>query len=90
MYWSLLVVASSIGNGENLRLLPSARTKSMELPACDIFLAPSTIPGSEGMRTLKKKKKNEMSRAVCVLELFKFYILNYLVVAAMLAAVRRY
>ena len=46
IHCSLLVVASSMGNGENLRLLATARTQLTQLPACDIFLAPSTIPES--------------------------------------------
>ena len=59
MHWHLLVVlvvASSMGNEENLhlRLLPSARTQITELPDCDVFLAPSTIPGSASMRTQTK------------------------------------
>ena len=52
MHWlcALLVVASSMGNEENPRLLARARTR-MQLPDCDVFLAPSTIPGSACMRT---------------------------------------
>ena len=46
MHWSLLVVVvSSMGNEENRHPLPRARSLT-QLPTCDVFLAPSTIPGS--------------------------------------------
>ena len=50
VYWSLPVVASSVGNKQDLRFLPRALT-SIQLPPCDIFLAPSTISGSVSVRT---------------------------------------
>ena len=51
MHWSLLlVVASSMGNEENLQFLTRAPARTHVL-SCDVFLAPSTIPGSECMRT---------------------------------------
>ena len=83
MHWSLLVVASSMGNEENLRLLPSARTQIIQLPDCDVFLAPSTIPGSAFMRT--KTNKTTKFRVPCVLELFECCNLIYLVVSVILA-----
>ena len=86
MHWSLLavlVVASSIGNKGNLRLLPSARAQITQLPDCDVFLAPSTIPGSASMRTQTNKTMN--FRVPCVLELFKFCNLIYLLVSVILA-----
>ena len=83
MHWSLLVVASSMGNEQNLRLLPSARTQITQLPDCDVFLAPSTIPGSASMRTQTNKTMN--FRVPCVLELFEFCNLIYLTVPVTLA-----
>ena len=52
MHWSLLLlaVASSMGNEENPWRLPRAPART-HLLTCDVFLAPSTIPGSECMRT---------------------------------------
>ena len=62
MHWFLLVglvVASSIdndeenlrviGNEENLQKIALAPPRT-DLPTCDVFLAPSTIPGSACMR----------------------------------------
>ena len=60
MLWFLLLVVSSMGDEANLQPLPRAT----HLPTCDIFLAPSTIPGSACMDT--KKKPNVISRAVLV------------------------
>ena len=48
LYWFLLLVASSMGDEENLQLLPRAPPLD-RLPTCDVFLAPSTIPGSACM-----------------------------------------
>ena len=47
MHWFLLLVAWSIG--KNLQLLPGAPLLT-HLMTCDVFLAPSTIPGSACMR----------------------------------------
>ena len=49
----LLLVASSMGDEENLQLLPRAPPLT-HLPTCDVFLAPSTIPGSVCMNINKK------------------------------------
>ena len=54
VYCSLLVVASKMDNDVSTR---------MPLPPCDVFLAPSTIPGGACMRTYKYKN-NEMLCAV--------------------------
>ena len=83
MHWSLLVVVSSMGNEENLRVLPGAQTQINQLPDCDVFLAPSTIPGSAFMRT--KTNKTTKFRVPCVLELFEFCNLIYLTVPVTLA-----
>ena len=53
MYWFLLIIASSMCNGDNLRLLPLAPPRT-HLPPCDVFLAPSTIPGSACMENMNK------------------------------------
>ena len=54
MHWSLLVVASSMGNKEGLRSLPRVLTSAIS-PPCDIFLAPSTISRSTSVRTAINK-----------------------------------
>ena len=54
MHWpSLLLAASSMGNPEYRRLLPLA-PPAHHLMSCDVFLAPSTIPGSACMITQNK------------------------------------
>ncbi len=64
MHWFLLLVASSMGDEENLQLLPCAQPLVPHQPTCDVFLAPSTIPGSACMNI--KKKLNIILRAVWV------------------------
>ena len=59
--WFLLLVVSSMGSGDNLKLLPHAPFLT-DPPTCDVFLAPSTIPGSACMNI--KKKTNVILRAV--------------------------
>ena len=51
-----LLLAASMGYEENLKLLPRAPPLA-HLPTCDVFLAPSSIPGSVCMNIRKKKKK---------------------------------
>ena len=82
MYWSLLIVASSMGNEDHLRLLSPAPPRT-HLPHCHVFLAPSTIPGSACMRT--QTNKTTKLCVLCGLLLIKICILNYLVVSVMLA-----
>ena len=89
MHWFLLVVAASMADEENLQLL--TRAPLTRLPTCDVFLAPSTIPGSVCMRThththththiiyLFIDSKPMSFHVLCELLLFIYFILNYLV-----------
>ena len=70
MHWFLLLFASSMGDEENLQLT--------HLPTCDVFLAPSTIPGSASVYVL------------CALLPFKYCILHYLVASVIIAFSRTY
>ena len=63
MHWSLLLVASSMGDEENLQLLRRASPLTHQ-PTCDVFLAPSTIPGSACMNI--QQKTNVSLRAAWV------------------------
>ena len=85
MHCLLLLVASTMGNKENLTLQLLARALPVtHLPTCDVFLAPSSIPGSADINI--QKKTNVISRAVWVAALVsKHCLLNQLV--ASLAAV---
>ena len=67
MHWSLLVVASSLGNEEYIP--PLRAPNQIKLPPCALFLAPSTIPGSACMRTYKTTK----FCVLCGLLLFHFF-----------------
>ena len=53
MHWFLLLVASSMGDEDDLQLRPRAAPLTHP-PTCDVFLAPSTIPGSACMNTQQK------------------------------------
>ena len=55
MHWFPLVVASSMGDKDNLHILPDAPLLTHP-PSCDVFLAPSTIPGSACIHEHKKAK----------------------------------
>ena len=60
MHWFLLLVVSSIRDEENPQLLsraPGAPPLSQQ-PTCDVFLAPSTIPGSVYMNIHKENQRH--------------------------------
>ena len=61
MRWFPLLVALSMGDEENLQLL-SRPPLLTHLPTCDLFLAPSTIPGSACVNI--QQKNNVLLRAV--------------------------
>ena len=70
MHWFLVVVASTMGNEENLpvRLLPRVPTHT-QLLSSDVFLARSTIPGSACMRAYTNKTTKSCV-LLCVLQLY--------------------
>ena len=61
MYWFLLV-ASSMGDEKKPRVL-SQPPPLTGLSNCDVFLAPSTIPGSACM-DIKKQTQHHFTRCV--------------------------
>ena len=53
MHWFMLFVASSMADEENLQLLHRTPPLAQQ-PTCDVFLAPSTIPGGVCMHIKRK------------------------------------
>ena len=64
MRWFLLLVTSSIRGEENLQLLPRAPPLTHP-PTCDVFLAPSTIPGSACMDIRKQNQSHFTCSVYC-------------------------
>ena len=78
MHWSLLIVASSMANEEDPWFLTRTPART-HLPTCPIFLAPSTIPGSEYV-LYNAVVLFVYIFMMCGLLLVKFWILNCRVV----------